>query len=88
MAVVVAAGRCFQRRWLLVSTTADGSVGQGGDWRSGQVVANAVHGVEVPWRNLCPLVPFLKNELNFKDPNGDLVIVFLSSKLVNVAIKH
>jgi hypothetical protein len=32
---------------------AGGSVGQGSDWRSGQAMANAVHGVEVPWQKLC-----------------------------------
>jgi hypothetical protein len=32
---------------------AGGSVGQGSDWRNGQAMANAVHGVEVPWRKLC-----------------------------------
>jgi hypothetical protein len=37
------------RWWLPASMTVGGLVGQGGDWSSRQTMANAVHGVEVPW---------------------------------------
>jgi hypothetical protein len=42
-----------RRRWLPASMTAGGSIGQGGGWRNGQAVANAVHRVEMPWQKLC-----------------------------------